>query len=102
MTYTYTRREFLHRQFLALGVLTVPKFPVSWINKLDAPLKLGVITDLHQDIMHDGLQRLQAFIQAMDEENHRRYCNLAILPYPAQPMSQLLNGLTQLIPRPYM
>ncbi len=95
MTYTYTRREFLHRQFLALGVLTVPKFPVSWINKLDAPLKLGVITDLHQDIMHDGLQRLQAFIQAMDEEKPQALLQLGdfAVPSPAnEPVIKRFNA----------
>lgn len=30
--------------------------------------RFGVITDIHQDVMHDGVERLTAFIQAMREE----------------------------------
>lgn len=32
------------------------------------PLRFGVMADLHQDIMHDGLERLQVFMDRMKEE----------------------------------
>lgn len=32
------------------------------------PLRFGVITDIHQDIMHDAEDRLRAFIQHMSDE----------------------------------
>ncbi|MFG0253286.1 MAG: metallophosphoesterase family protein [Phycisphaerales bacterium JB038] len=33
----------------------------------NATLRFGVITDVHQDIMHDGAARLRAFVRAMRE-----------------------------------
>lgn len=32
------------------------------------PLRFGLITDVHQDIMHDGVDRLSAFVDAMTRE----------------------------------
>ena len=46
-----------------------PEGSFSGGKKLNRPVKLGLINDLHQDVMHDGLHRLESFISAMKLEN---------------------------------
>lgn len=62
---TLTRRHFLH--LAASSALTLP----THANPASPPTpktRFGVITDVHQDVMHDGTQRLGAFIEAMTIE----------------------------------
>ena len=47
---------FLHRQVMAA------------LSKIKRPIKLGMIADLHQDVMHDGPSRLKAFLEVMKNE----------------------------------
>lgn len=98
MSSIYTRRAFMHRQLLTLGALGLPKFLDSWIKKMDAPLKLGVITDLHQDIMHDGFQRLQAFLQAMDLEKPHALLQLGDFAVPSPANQKVINLFNQAHP----
>ncbi|GAB3957328.1 hypothetical protein GCM10028805_49730 [Spirosoma harenae] len=42
--------------------LPIPALARSRVTKLAQPIKLGLITDLHHDIMHDAPSRLDAFL----------------------------------------
>ncbi len=35
----------------------------------DSKLRFGVITDVHQDVMHDGVERITSFVSAMKDQN---------------------------------
>lgn len=61
------RRQYLQTCFSGSLVLLLPKTVRTAFYRLDGPVKLGLITDLHQDLIHDGLQRLRGFIDAMKE-----------------------------------
>lgn len=65
---TSTRREFLSQSIKMAGMITLPEVARSMLRRLEGPVKLGVITDLHQDIMHDGFERLNTFVEAMQME----------------------------------
>lgn len=59
------RRHFLTTCAGALCILPVPALArATGAGKL----RFGLITDVHQDVMHDGQQRLARFIAAMREE----------------------------------
>jgi predicted phosphodiesterase len=61
------RKEFLTQSGLASGALLFAGYP-----ELKAPhkkIRFGVIADLHHDLMHDGLDRLTAFIKSMQAES---------------------------------
>jgi len=69
------RRNFLHK--LALGALVVSPVQklfaktdrVQTVMKSgEAKVRFGVITDLHHDLIYDGLDRLSAFISEMNKE----------------------------------
>ncbi|MGA1238929.1 MAG: metallophosphoesterase family protein [Limisphaerales bacterium] len=63
--------RFPRRQFLPLlaGSLTLPLTQVALGNpKPLRPLKIGILADLHQDIIHDAPKRLSTFVQWATEE----------------------------------
>ena len=63
-----TRREMLLAGGLASTSLLLPQRVMGSLQKIGQPIKLGMIADLHQDVMHDGPQRLKAFLDAMQTE----------------------------------
>ena len=63
------RRKFTSTMITGGCVIALPKFTLSAVSKLNKPVKLGLIADLHNDVMHDGLERLNSFISAMKAEN---------------------------------
>lgn len=42
----------------------------------DGQIRLGLISDVHQDVMHDGEERLQAFVSAMEDSKVQGIVNL--------------------------
>ncbi len=60
-----TRRNFI-KTATATGVtLTLPSLAAANLGRLNKPVRIGLIADLHQDIMHDGPERLGAFLKHM-------------------------------------
>jgi len=59
------RRKFLADSALLSSAMFLP------VSQIDASksstLRFGVIADLHQDVMHDGPKRMEAFIEDMEE-----------------------------------
>ncbi len=57
------RREFIHKSMCFGGTILLP-----WTNSLahgltaNKKLRIGLIADLHHDIMHDSMERLLSFI----------------------------------------
>lgn len=60
------RKEFLTKTGLSGGALLFARFPE--LSLPDKKVKFGMITDLHHDIMHDGIARLSAFVKEMNME----------------------------------
>ena len=61
-----SRRRFLGHTLGAAGALTLP-LPALARSAAKGNLRVGIISDIHQDVMHDGLLRLGAFLDAMRE-----------------------------------
>ena len=57
------RREFLSKSTLLGGAVLLPWKPTLSIGKNSEKLRVGLIADLHNDIMHDGEDRLSAFLK---------------------------------------
>tara|TARA_B100001029_G_scaffold52218_1_gene41835 strand:+ start:141 stop:395 length:255 start_codon:yes stop_codon:yes gene_type:complete len=62
------RRKFTALLSAGAGSIAIPEAVFPAVKKLGRPVKLGLIADLHQDVMHDGLQRLESFTSAMKTE----------------------------------
>ena len=57
------RRRFISKSVLGFGSIILCEDVLSRVRKLEAPVKIGMIADLHQDVMHDGERRLESFVQ---------------------------------------
>lgn len=60
------RKEFLTKTGLAGGTFLLARYPE--LQPADKKVRFGVIADLHHDIMHDGIERLSAFINDMNRK----------------------------------
>ena len=58
------RRRFSSKIMAGVSFITLPKLALSAVKKLNKPVKLGLIADLHHDVMHDGAKRLNSFVSS--------------------------------------
>ena len=77
-----TRRGFLQAAGVLGTSLALPTSVTANLRKLDRPIKIGLISDLHHDVMHDGLRRLNAFLKAMETERPDVIIQLGDFAYP--------------------
>ena len=78
------RRNFIRSMGLAGTSILLPHDVMSVVSKIKSPIKLGLIADLHQDVMHDGPARLKAFLDAMNEEKPDALLQLGDFAYPSK------------------
>lgn len=91
-----TRRQVLQRAAVATGaiILPWPRHAAARTDAAVAPLRFGMIADVHQDIMHDGEVRLRAFIDRMKEARVEFIVQLGdfCVPIPAnRPFMEIWN-----------
>jgi predicted phosphodiesterase len=63
-----SRRDFIKISSLASTAIVLPIDLFSSIIVRE-PIEIGLIADVHQDVMHDGEDRLQAFLDAAKKRN---------------------------------
>lgn len=61
-----SRRQFIARFSTAAAALSLP-LPALARAGGGGKIRIGMISDVHQDVMHDGIKRLGAFLDAMRE-----------------------------------
>jgi predicted phosphodiesterase len=64
--------------------ILLPRQVLALVTKIKKPIKLGMIADLHQDVMHDGPFRLKAFLDAMKKEKPDALLQLGDFAYPSK------------------
>lgn len=79
-----SRRSFLRSSAAVGAALVLPQSVRSALSTLQHPVRLGIITDLHQDIMHDAPQRLDVFLRAMQQEQPNALLQLGDFAYPTK------------------
>ncbi|WP_276481467.1 metallophosphoesterase family protein [Paraflavitalea pollutisoli] len=87
------RRSFIRQAAAAGFSLAVPALAQALVGR-QPRLSVGLITDLHQDVMHDGLERMKAFVGAMQTTNPDAIMQLGDFAYPTvknQPVIDLFN-----------
>lgn len=63
------RRDFISRSALLGGAAILPWNPVLANSNVSKKLRIGLIADLHQDVMHDAEERLDAFLKQATKNN---------------------------------
>lgn len=79
-----SRRDFFGTTAAVATSIILPRRVIACLERVKKPIKLGMIADLHQDVMHDGPARLQAFLDAMKEENPDALIQLGDFAYPTK------------------
>ena len=69
------------------------------LRELKQPVKLGIITDLHQDIMHDAPARLKVFLDAMADKKPDALLQLGDFAYPTKDNEVITKAFEQAHPR---
>ena len=93
------RRKFTALLSAGAGSITIPEAVFPAVKKLSRPVKLGLIADLHQDVMHDGLQRLESFISAMKMEKPDAIIQMGDFAYPNKKNEKVTSTFMEAHPR---
>ena len=78
------RRDFIRSTGVLGTSILLPREVMSALSKIKSPIKLGLIADLHQDVMHDGPARLKAFLDTMKKEKPDALLQLGDFAYPSK------------------
>ncbi len=90
-----TRRGFIQATTATTLALTLPHTSTAALRSLDKPVKIGVIADLHHDVMHDGLERVQAFVKQMQSVQPDALLQLGDFAYPNAKNSDVIKLFNQ-------
>ena len=77
-----SRREFIRKAGLFGSGFIVALKAGAWVSRLSSRVRIGLIADLHHDIMHDGLMRMKAFSEGMKEAEPDAIIQLGDFAYP--------------------
>lgn len=85
------RREFLRTFGVLAGTLMITPMSKALVNSLNKPFKIGLIADLHQDLMHDGENRLDVFLEEMAVTSPDAIIQLGDFAYPNEKNKSLID-----------
>ncbi|SEW52749.1 metallophosphoesterase family protein [Chitinophaga arvensicola] len=95
-----SRRTFIGQTMTVCLSLAVPLLARAAFVKT-RPLSVGLITDLHHDVMHDGLSRMQAFIATSRKSNPDALLQLGDFAYPADKNKEIIDLFNQSHPNKF-
>ena len=94
-----SRRRFLNAAGIVATSIILPNQVMGVLREIKKPIKLGMIADLHQDVMHDGPARLKAFLAAMKEESPDALVQLGDFAYPTKKNDPVTKAFEKAHPR---
>ena len=78
----FSRRDLLGATAAASAVFALPRITTASAGRLEKEVRIGLIADLHHDVMHDGLARTAAFVKAMAAYRPDAIMQLGDFAYP--------------------
>ena len=94
-----SRRDFFRSTGVVATSILLPRQVMARLSKIKKPIKLGMIADLHQDVMHDGPARLKVFLDAMKEEKPDALVQLGDFAYPTKKNEVVAKAFEKAHPR---
>lgn len=91
----FSRRDFIATTASACMALTIPAAAMSAVKNMKKAVKVGVITDLHQDIMHDGVTRMKAFLQHMKQVRPNAILQMGDFAIPGDKNKEVIDLFNQ-------
>ncbi len=77
-----TRRDFLRVATATCIAISLPKTTAAAMKDLKKEIRIGMIADLHHDLIHDGIIRLRAFVNEMAIQRPDMILQLGDFAYP--------------------
>ncbi|MDG2423258.1 MAG: metallophosphoesterase [Phycisphaerales bacterium] len=90
-----SRRTVLHTATAASLTLALPRMSFAAAGTLKKPVRIGVIADLHHDVMHDGADRLDVFLDRMSVNKPDAILQLGDFAYPKAGNAEIINRFNQ-------
>jgi 3',5'-cyclic-AMP phosphodiesterase len=95
-----SRRDFLKASSVSLLSLTIPDSMLGLFTSVEK-LKIGLISDLHVDVIHDGKERLQIFLDQMQLEKPDALIQMGDFAIPKSENFELIQSFNSAHPRAY-
>lgn len=84
------RRNFIKATSATCIALSIPNLAMAAFSKTDKPIKIGLLADLHQDVMHDGKKRLSEFLNEMKSFKPDALIQLGDFAYPGDKNKEVI------------
>lgn len=85
------RRDFITNTIGACIVLNIPASLKAAVSGMKKKVSIGIIADLHHDIMHDGLERLTSFTEAMQKLQPAAILQMGDFAYPGDTNKEIID-----------
>lgn len=95
-----SRRAFLKASSFSLLSFAIPKSTIG-LFQTGQKVKIGLISDLHVDIIHDGEARLRTFLDHMDRENPNAIIQMGDFAIPKAENKRVIQVFNQAHPRAF-
>lgn len=89
------RRQYLQTMLSGPLVLLLPDSVRVIANPGDGPVKLGLIADVHHDLIHDAPERLKAFLKMMRRERPHATVQLGDFALPKSENQEVVDLFNQ-------
>ncbi len=99
LTERSSRRCFLRTIGVATTSLAITRSSHATFSQVSRPVRLGLIADLHQDVMHDGPTRLESFLEAMRGTLPDAIVQLGDFAVPSQANRKLIDSFNAAHPQ---
>jgi hypothetical protein len=87
----YSRRNFVKTSALATFSFGISSSAFSFAQQLKSKVTLGVISDLHHDLIPDGVERLQDFLQEVTRKKPQSIIQMGDFAFPSPENQHLVN-----------
>lgn len=94
------RREFLNSAGLTTLSIFLPNLSKVFADELKGKIQIGLISDLHHDIMHDGKERLLDFLEASQKKDLAAIIQMGDFAYPSEENREITHLFNQAHPNP--
>lgn len=96
----FSRRDFLKTSSFSLLGFSIPESTVRLFTS-NQKLKIGLISDLHVDIIHDGEARLRTFLESMVGENPDALVQMGDFAIPKTENSKVIQAYNAAHPKAF-
>ena len=96
-----SRRKFLEVSTIAAISFAIPKVAFGFTKRLKNKVTLGVISDLHYDLIPDGKDRLNCFLSEVAKRNPDAIFQMGDFAFPSEKNQELVDSFNQAHPQTF-